>query len=108
MLQRGGCLIDRARFIVRFGERVKVFMRRRSILSLVMLSILSLVVLATGSFLGACSLVPTSGPASYDVESGVSPTVPYALVKLTPETLSIITGYEPRGLAGAFPAKQLP
>jgi polysaccharide biosynthesis/export protein len=108
MLQRGGCLIDRARFIVRFGERVKVFMRRRSILSLVMLSILSLVVLATGSFLGACSLVPTSGPASYDVESGVSPTVPYALVKLTPETLSIITGYEPRGLAGAFPDKQLP
>jgi polysaccharide biosynthesis/export protein len=55
-----------------------------------------------------CALIPTSGPASIDVAAGTSPTVPYALVKLTPETISIIGRYEPRGLAGAFPDKQLP
>jgi polysaccharide biosynthesis/export protein len=58
--------------------------------------------------LGGCALMPTTGPASIDVNSGVSPTVPYALVKLTSETVSVIGHYEPRGLAGVFPDKQLP
>lgn len=58
--------------------------------------------------LGGCSLMPTTGPSSIDINSGQSPTVPYALVKLTPETVSIISRYEPRGLAGAFPDKQVP
>ena len=57
--------------------------------------------------LGGCSLMPTTGPSSIDINSGVSPTVPYALVKLTTETVSTISHYEPRGLAGAFPDKQL-
>ncbi len=55
--------------------------------------------------LGGCALMPASGPASYDVKSESSPTVPYALVKLTSETVSIIGRYEPRGLAGVFPDK---
>jgi polysaccharide biosynthesis/export protein len=60
------------------------------------------------SLLGGCALMPTTGPASLDIDSGRSPTVPYALVKLTPETVSIISRYEPRGLAGVFPDKALP
>ena len=58
--------------------------------------------------LGGCALVPASGPADYDINAGVSPTIPYALVKLTPETVSTLAHYEPRGLAGVFPDKQLP
>ena len=58
--------------------------------------------------LGGCALVPASGRADYDINAGVSPTIPYALVKLTPETVSTLAHYEPRGLAGVFPDKQLP
>src|ERR1700730_18096927 len=71
--------------------------------------LLRAVLVATGVvLLGGCALVPTSGPASYDIKSGSSPTVTYALVKMTPETVAIIGRYEPRGLAGAFPDKQVP
>jgi polysaccharide export outer membrane protein len=71
--------------------------------------ILRAVLGATGVvLLGGCALVPTSGPASYDINSGQSPTIPYALVKLTPETVSVIAHYEPRGLAGVFPDKGVP
>lgn len=63
---------------------------------------------AVGSFLlGGCAFMPASGPASYDVDKAASPTIPYALVKLTPETVSIISRYEPRGLSGVFPDKQV-
>jgi polysaccharide biosynthesis/export protein len=57
--------------------------------------------------LGGCALVPASGPAEHDVKSGGSPTIPYALVKLTSETVSMLGRYEPRGLAGVFPDKQV-
>jgi polysaccharide export outer membrane protein len=71
--------------------------------------ILRAVLGATGVVvLGGCALVPASGPASYDINSGASPTIPYALVKLTPESVSIIAHYEPRGLAGVFPDKGVP
>jgi polysaccharide biosynthesis/export protein len=58
--------------------------------------------------LGGCSLVPASGPANYNINAESSPTVPYALVKLTSETVSTLAHYEPRGLSGVFPDKQLP
>ena len=58
--------------------------------------------------LGGCALVPASGPANYDIDSQASPTVPYALVKLTSETVGTLGHYEPRGLAGVFPDKQVP
>ncbi|PZR92741.1 MAG: sugar ABC transporter substrate-binding protein [Hyphomicrobiales bacterium] len=51
---------------------------------------------------GGCSFFPVSGPTSADIESGTSPTVPYALIKLTPETIDILAAHEPKGLAGAF------
>ena len=57
---------------------------------------------------GGCSLVPAAGPADYNIRAESSPTVPYALVKLTPESVSIVAHYEPRGLAGVFPDKKLP
>ncbi|MGQ0445468.1 MAG: polysaccharide biosynthesis/export family protein [Beijerinckiaceae bacterium] len=51
---------------------------------------------------GGCSFFPVNGPTSGDIESGVSPTIPYALVKLTPQTIDILAAHEPKGLAGAF------
>jgi polysaccharide export outer membrane protein len=49
-----------------------------------------------------CSFFPIDGPTSVDVLSQKSETMPYALIKLTPETIDIIQAYEPKGLAGAF------
>ena len=55
-----------------------------------------------GGVSGGCALVPASGPNEFDVDHSGSNTVPYALVKLTPQTVSAVSHYEPRGLAGAF------
>jgi polysaccharide export outer membrane protein len=57
--------------------------------------------------LGGCSLIPASGPYSEDVKSGQSAAIPYSLVNLNTETVSIIGRYEPRGLSGAFPDKRV-
>jgi polysaccharide export outer membrane protein len=51
---------------------------------------------------GGCSFFPVNGPTSADIDSGISQTVPYALIKLTPETIDILALHEPKGLAGAF------
>ncbi len=51
---------------------------------------------------GGCSFFPVNGPTSADIDSGISPTVPYALVKLSRETIDILAAHEPKGLAGAF------
>lgn len=58
------------------------------------------------AFMGGCALVPSSGPASYDIDAKRTHELPYALVKLTPETVATLGHYEPRGLAGAFPDKK--
>jgi polysaccharide biosynthesis/export protein len=68
----------------------------------------AVVALLGGCGLGPASIVPASGPSSIDVETHNSPTIPYALVKLTTETVSIVAHYEPRGLAGVFPDKYIP
>jgi polysaccharide export outer membrane protein len=68
----------------------------------------AMVALLGGCGLGPASIVPASGPSSIDVETHNSPTIPYALVKLTPETVGIVAHYEPRGLAGVFPDKYIP
>src|SRR3984893_11359605 len=57
---------------------------------------------------GGCSFFPESGPTSTDIESGTSPTVPYALIKLTPQTIDILAAHEPKGLAGAFTDRRPP
>jgi polysaccharide biosynthesis/export protein len=66
--------------------------------------------------LGGCALMPVAGPQSWDTQllaTDRAPVtepaaVPYALVKLTPDSVGIVSRYEPRGLAGAFPDKGLP
>lgn len=77
----------------------------------------SLLIAAIGAaLLGGCAWVPTSGPYAHQVRlhaTSTAPTkgashLPYALVKLTPETVSIVAHYEPRGLAGVFPDKYRP
>ena len=51
---------------------------------------------------GGCTYFPVNGPSSADVEAGKSETIPYQLVKLTPETIDVLAAHEPKGLAGAF------
>ena len=63
-----------------------------------LISLLTLVLLGAGG----CSFFPVNGPTSVDIDSGTSPTVPYALIKLSPETIDILAAHEPKGLAGAF------
>ncbi|WP_084572776.1 polysaccharide biosynthesis/export family protein [Methylocapsa aurea] len=62
------------------------------------ISLLALALLGVGG----CSFFPIAGPTSVDVLKETSETVPYALVKLTPETIDILAAYEPKGLAGTF------
>lgn len=63
-----------------------------------------LISLFTVALLGAggCSFFPVNGPTSADIDSGISQTVPYALIKLAPETIDILASHEPKGLAGTF------
>lgn len=72
-----------------------------------MSGIRALSVTAAVLFLGGCSLVPAAGPADYNIKAESSPTIPYALVKLTPETIATVAHYEPRGLSGVFPDKRV-
>jgi polysaccharide export outer membrane protein len=58
---------------------------------------------ASAFLLGGCSLMPASGPASTDVLSastdavpGGAASLPYALVRLTPEVVENLSRYEPR------------
>jgi polysaccharide biosynthesis/export protein len=59
--------------------------------------------------LGACTLVPTSGPASTDVRGGQSDHegLPYAFVRVTPNVLDILAGHSPR-LSTAFSDRRGP
>jgi polysaccharide biosynthesis/export protein len=65
----------------------------------------SMAMLVMLAVLPACALMPTSGPSNLDIESGRSSQIPYALVSLTPETVSTLNQIEPKGLAGIFPAR---
>lgn len=55
---------------------------------------------------GGCAFFPIEGPTSANVASERSETVPYALVKLSPEVIDILAAYEPKGLAGVFTDKR--
>jgi polysaccharide export outer membrane protein len=65
--------------------------------------------------LGGCAWVPTDGPYAHQIKMGSSSTpvatpapIPYALVKMSPEIVSTVAHYEPRGLSGVFPDKYVP
>jgi polysaccharide export outer membrane protein len=51
---------------------------------------------------GGCAFFPTVGPSPEDISTQTSPTVPYALVKLSSEIIDVLAAYEPKGLAGTF------
>jgi len=57
---------------------------------------------------GGCAFFSGPGPESWDIQSGVSETVPYALVRLTPPVIDILAAHEPKGLAGAFTDQRPP
>jgi polysaccharide biosynthesis/export protein len=56
-----------------------------------------------------CSIMPTAGPSIEDVRAGEKdPTsLPYALVKLNPDSLGVLSTYAPR-LGNAFPDRRPP
>jgi polysaccharide export outer membrane protein len=58
--------------------------------------------------LGGCSFIPMSGPASLEVRTESSPTLPYALVKLDPHAIQVLASYEPNVLAGVFTDRRAP
>jgi polysaccharide export outer membrane protein len=62
-----------------------------------------LVALAVLFVTGGCSLMPTSGPSPGDVRAGQRDpnSLPYALVRLTPEVERVLGAYAPR-LSGLF------
>jgi polysaccharide export outer membrane protein len=71
---------------------------------------LCLMIGATATLLGACSIMPANGPASYDVKSerAYEPdSLPYAVVRITPEAEGIIAEYDPR-ISGSFPDRRTP
>src|SRR5258708_5882319 len=59
-----------------------------------------------------CWLMPTSGPASYEVRSGATDvdSLPYALVKLSPKITDILARNAPRlspGMADRRPPREI-
>src|SRR2546423_10762409 len=66
--------------------------------------------LVGAAFLGACSIMPANGPASYDVKSerAFEPdSLPYAVVRVTPQAEGVIAEYSPR-ISGNFPDRRTP
>ena len=61
------------------------------------------------AFLGACSIVPTSGPDSKDVRAGQvdADSLPYALVRLNPKVVNVLAQNVPR-LSTAFKDRRGP
>jgi polysaccharide export outer membrane protein len=52
--------------------------------------------------LGGCGFIPMSGPASIDVQTQNSATLPFAVVKLDSNALHALEKYEPNTLPGIF------
>src|SRR5215470_14430124 len=70
----------------------------------------TLCVLLGATYLGACSMMPANGPASYDVKSerAYEPdSLPYAVVRVTSEAEGIIAEFNPR-ISGTFPDRRTP
>jgi len=59
-------------------------------------------------YLGGCSFLPASGPSKIDIATESFTSVPYALVKITPQIIRILSQAEPKGLAGTFSDRRPP
>ena len=70
----------------------------------ILLTLLFLVVAA-----GGCALMPTSGPASWNVWAGQHDpkNLPYAFVRITPKVADVLGKAAPR-LVGEFPDRSRP
>jgi polysaccharide export outer membrane protein len=55
-----------------------------------------------------CTLMPASGPNSAAVQTGAMSAIPYAVVRLTPQTVDVLAKYEPAGLSGVFASNRPP
>jgi len=71
-------------------------------------------ILVGAALLGSCSIMPVNGPASKDVVAAsvdvvpsAAQTLPYAVVRVTPEAEGIIAEYNPR-ISGSFPDRRTP
>ena len=56
----------------------------------------------------ACTVIPDSGPNPVAVQTGITSSLPYSLVKLTPEAIEILAKFEPDGLSGVFSSRKPP
>jgi len=56
----------------------------------------------------ACTILPADGPNSVAVQTGITSSIPYAVVRLTPEVIGVLTKFEPAGLAGVFSSRRPP
>lgn len=67
-------------------------------------------VLVLAAVLSGCGYLPTSGPSSIDIRAGQGDlaSLPYALIKLTPEVVHILAETEPGGIAKAFHDRRPP
>ena len=56
-----------------------------------------------------CGVIPSSGPNSIDIKSGLSASgVQYGVVKLTPQVVNILTEYGPQTISATFGDKRPP
>lgn len=58
--------------------------------------------LVLAALLGGCGFIPMAGPASIDVQSENSATLPFALVKLDSAAIETLEKFEPNYLPGVF------
>ena len=70
--------------------------------SVVRIGAFGLALIASG-----CSLLPADGPNSAVVQAQIS-SIPYAVVKLTPEAIGVLARFEPAGLSGLFKSSKPP
>src|SRR5439155_17960572 len=61
-------------------------------------------------FLGACSIMPASGPAGHDLQGGQQDPecLPYARVKVSPGVVSVLASHSAPKLAGIFTDRRVP
>jgi len=60
------------------------------------------------TLLSGCQFIPTAGPNSVVVRSEAMSSIPYSVVKLTPEAIATLSKHEPNLLAGAFTDRREP
>jgi len=58
--------------------------------------------------LGGCGFIPMSGPASLEIRTEQSVTLPFAVVKLDARAIQVLEAYEPNVLAGVFTDHRAP